>query len=127
MFPFDRDGLKEKLNEINKKTEAEDFWKDQETAQKLLKEKKAIEVKLQEYSRLEEEFSDVETLILMAEEEDDESLLPEIEATYRQLNKDIDDMTVKVLLSGEYDINNAIISIHAGSACARPSFPSSAL
>ena len=79
MFPFDRDGLKEKLNEINKKTEAEDFWKDQETAQKLLKEKKAIEVKLQEYSRLEEEFSDVETLILMAEEEDDESLLPDID------------------------------------------------
>lgn len=115
MFPFDRDGLEEKLKEIAKKTEAEDFWKDQETAQKLLKEKKSIEVKLQEYAHLEEEFSDVETLIQMAEEEEDESLLEEIEATYRQLNKDIDDMTVKVLLSGEYDVNNAIISIHAGS------------
>ncbi len=115
MFPFDQAGLKKRLEEINKQAEAEDFWNDHETAQKLLKEKKSIEVKLQEYSRLEEELSDVETLIQMAEEEEDEGLLPEIEETYKKLNKDIDDMTVKVLLSGEYDQNSAIISIHAGS------------
>ena len=115
VFPFDQAGLTSKLNEINKAIEAEDFWNDHEAAQKLLKEKKAIEVRLQDFARLEEEYSDVETLIQMAEEEEDENLLEEIESTYKQLNKDIDDMTVKVLLSGEYDPNNAIISIHAGS------------
>ena len=115
MFPFDQDGLKKRLNELDSLVEADGFWDDHESAQKVLKEKKSIEVKLKDFSDLETAFSDVETLIEMAEEAQDESMVPEIEELYKQLNKDIDTMTVKVLLSGEYDRSNAIISIHAGS------------
>lgn len=115
MFPFDQDGLKKRLNELDSLVEADGFWDDHESAQKVLKEKKSIEVKLKDFGDLETAFSDVETLIEMAEEAQDESMVPEIEELYKQLNKDIETMTVKVLLSGEYDRNNAIISIHAGS------------
>ena len=115
MFPFDQAGLDKRLKEINRRVEAEGFWEDHENAQKVLKEKKSIEVKLQEFRNLETSFSDVEVLIELAEEAEDESLIPEIEESYRKLSKDIEEMTVKVLLSGEYDRNNAIISIHAGS------------
>lgn len=115
MFPFDQDGLKKRMKELDSLVEADGFWDDHESAQKVLKEKKSIEVKLKDFSDLETAFSDVETLIEMAEEAQDESMVPEIEELYKQLNKDIETMTVKVLLSGEYDRNNAIISIHAGS------------
>ncbi len=115
MFPFDRDGLKKRMKELDSLVEADGFWDDHENAQKVLKEKKSIEVKLRDFGNLEIAFSDIETLIEMAEEAQDESMIPEIEDLYKQLNKDIDTMTVKVLLCGEYDRNNAIISVHAGS------------
>ncbi|MBE6020450.1 MAG: peptide chain release factor 2 [Clostridiales bacterium] len=112
---LDLAGLGKRLEEINRTIEAEGFWADHETAQKVLKEKKSIEVKLEEFKGLETSFSDVEILIELAEEAEDESMVPEIEETYRSLTKEIESMTIKVLLSDEYDKNNAIISIHAGS------------
>jgi len=95
--------------------EAEDFWDDHEAAQVVLREKKSIETKVEEFRSLEEELSDVETLIELAEEENDEEMAAEAEESYNKLLADIDEMTVKILLSDEYDPNNAIISIHAGS------------
>ena len=115
MFPFDRDGLLEKLDEYNAQVEYDGFWDDHEAAQKILKDKKSVEVRLQEYDDLLTAFSDIETLIEMAEEMEDESMIPEIEEAYGQFLKDIDEVTIKVLLAGEYDRNNAIISIHSGS------------
>lgn len=112
---FDLAGLNNKLEEINGQIEAEDFWNDHEAAQAVLKEKKQIETKVSEFKALEEAYSDVETLIELAEEEADEEMAEEAEAAYNALLENIDDMTIKVLLSDEYDPNNAIISIHAGS------------
>lgn len=115
MFPFDLAALTARKEEIEKEIEREGFWDDHEAAQKLLKEKKSLEVKTGEFKALEDSFSDLQVLIELAEEENDESMISEIEEAYKLLNRDIDDMTVKILLSGEYDANNAIISIHAGS------------
>lgn len=115
MFPFDLAGLEKRIEEINRSIEAEGFWDDHESAKKVLKEKKSTEVKLEEFRDLETSFSDVETLIELAEEAEDESMIPEIEEMYQTLVKELEAMTIKVLLSDEYDKNNAIISIHAGS------------
>lgn len=112
---FDLAGLNNKLEEINGRIESEDFWNDHEAAQSVLKEKKSIETKVSEFKALEEAYSDVETLIELAEEEADEEMAQEAESAYNSLLEDIDSMTIKVLLSDEYDPNNAIISIHAGS------------
>ena len=51
----------------------------------------------------------------MAEEADDESLVPEIEDLFKKLKENIEDLRIETLLDGEYDKNNAILSIHAGS------------
>jgi len=115
VFPFDPASISSRLEEYNKKVEEEGFWDDHENAQKLLKEKKSLEIRLQEFNDLNTALSDVETLIEMAEEAGDESMIEEIEEAYKQLLSDMDSMRIKVLLSGEYDRNNAIISIHAGS------------
>ncbi len=115
MSPFDVAGLTDRLNEINKTTEEDGFWNDHENAQKLLKEKKSVESKINEYEELRKEFDDIGVLIELAQEEDDESMVLEIQQAYEDYNKKAEVLRIKTLLNGEYDVNNAIISIHAGS------------
>lgn len=115
MIPFDLSNLKDSLSSLNKKMEAGDFWDDHEEAQKVLKEKKFLETKIQEYESLLSDFEDLSTLILLAEEEEDASLLPEIEEANANYQKKFEDLRIKTLLHGDYDKNNAILSFHAGS------------
>ncbi len=112
---FDVVGLTEKLNEFNKTTEEEGFWDDHEKAQKLLKEKKSFESKIDEYEELKREFEDIGILIDLAQEEEDQSMVAEIQKAFEDYKKKYEDLRIKTLLNGEYDSNNAIISIHAGS------------
>lgn len=115
MSPFDLQGLTETLEEIKTKMEIEGFWDDHEEAQKLLKEKKRLETRVEAFTSIANEFSDVGVLISMAEEEDDSSLIPEIEEAYRSYKQKSEELKIKTLLDGQYDSNNAIVSIHAGS------------
>ena len=115
MSPFDVAGLRGKLNEIEQELQREDLWNHPEEAQKIMKEKKAAEKKLGDFKKLEEELSDIEVLIEMAEEENDESLLDEITQNFSSLKADMESLRLQTLLDGEFDSNNAIISIHAGS------------
>ncbi len=61
------------------------------------------------------EIEDVEVLIDLALEEGDSSVIKEIQSSYDAYKKDLEQITIKTLLDGEYDKNNAILSIHAGS------------
>ena len=60
------------------------------------------------------EWEDLTTLVEMAQEEDDASLLPEIRESYDALEKEVEEANLATLLSGEYDNNNAILNFHAG-------------
>ena len=113
--PFDLAGLDKTIKEIQEKMEAEGFWDDHEAAQKLLKEKKLLEGKAEEYRKLRTALEDIEVLISLAEDENDESLVPEVCEAYEKYKKSFEELRIKTLLDGEYDHNNAIISIHAGS------------
>lgn len=115
MSPFDVAGLTERLNQINKTTEEDGFWDDHENAQKLLKEKKSVEQKIEEYDVLKKEFEDIGILIELAQDEEDQSMVPEIQKAYEDYKKKFEDLRIKTLLNGEYDGSNAIISVHAGS------------
>ena len=115
MTLFDLASLKQKQQELTEKSEQQDFWNDQENAKKVLKEKKSIENKIAEYEDIVTLLEDVETLIQMAEEESDESLVDEIKSSYQEVVDKIEELTTKTLLNGPYDHHNAIISIHAGS------------
>lgn len=115
MSPFDVAGLTKRLDEINKQTEADGFWNDHENAQNLLKEKKSVESKIEEYENLKKEFEDIGILIELAQEEEDQSMVSEIQKAYEDYKNKYEELRIKTLLNGEYDGNNAIISIHAGS------------
>ena len=115
MSPFDVAGLKEKLTEINRTTEEDGFWDDHEKAQKMLKEKKSIESKINAHVSLMKELEDIGVLIDLAQEEEDQSMVAEIQESYEDFKNKAEELRIKTLLNGEYDSNNAIISIHAGS------------
>ncbi len=112
---FDVSGIKAKLEEIEKETSAEGFWEDHEKAQKLLKEKKSLETKLEGFESLVSEFEDIGVLIELTIAEEDESMIPEIKSAYDDFKAKSEELRIKTLLNGEYDNSNAIISIHAGS------------
>ena len=66
------------------------------------------------YARLEELFEEIETLIELGDEENDPSLVPEVQSTMDEFVQKYDAIRLKTLLSGEYDKDNAIVTLHAG-------------
>lgn len=90
------------------------FWDDNDRAQSFMKELKNLKDVIEEYDHLKMRFEDVQTLIQMGYEENDESLIPEIEEAMELFIKDLDELKLRTLLSGEYDRYNAILTLHAG-------------
>ena len=115
MTLFDLAGLEAQLKKMEEESHREDFWNDHEAAQRLLKEKKSLDNKVDEFRGLEQDLEDVEVMIELATEAEDESLVPEIQASYDSFKKNLEALRIKTLLDGEFDGNNAIISVHAGS------------
>ena len=106
--------LSTRLSEIVIESEKQDFWNDHEAASKLLKEKKSLELKVQGFEKLQNEVEDIEVMIELAEEENDESLVSDINDSYETLSSDLNKMKIETLLDGKHDGNNAIVGIHAG-------------
>ena len=94
--------------------EAPDFWDDTEVSQAKMKELKSLKDDIETYHHLEGQYDDIETLLEMGYEENDASLIPEIEEALSEFEQTFDNIRIKTLLSGEYDGENAIISLHAG-------------
>ena len=115
MSPFDPKGLTEEIDRINGLVEQAGFWDDQKKAQEVLRRKKEAETKLGEYEALEEALSDVEVLLEMYEEEPEEALAEELSEAYEAYREAFEAFRIKTLLSGEYDHNNAVLSVHGGS------------
>ncbi len=90
------------------------FWEDPDHSSQVVQELKNLKNSVKGYRELEETHDDIETLIEMADEEDDRSLIPEIEETLSAYQEKLEDMRIQTLLSGEYDRNNAILTIHPG-------------
>lgn len=94
--------------------EQPNFWDDAKSSQEYMRELKNLKGIIDEYDRLVSEYEDVEVLLQMGYEENDESLIPELEETLNGFIKDFETLKLDTLLSGEYDKENAILTIHAG-------------
>lgn len=75
---------------------------------------KGLRDKIARYCELKSLWDDLKTLVELAIEEDDESVLDEVKTNYKKLTSDLENMKLETLLSGKYDKNNAIITLHAG-------------
>lgn len=94
--------------------EEPDFWENPEKSQESMKELKSLQSVVEGYDQLKNRFEDVQTLIEMGYEEEDESLVTEVEEELNTFISEYDSLRLSTLLSGEYDDCNAILTLHAG-------------
>ena len=110
----DVDAINKELDKIDEQIAAPDFWQDTQKSKSVFASQSSLKGKLSRRKRLIDEIDDAETLIAIAEESDDESIFHEIEDALDSLENTVQEVTMALLLSGEYDKNNAILTIHAG-------------
>ena len=94
--------------------EAPDFWNDPERSQQMMKELKSKKDDVEIYNSLVSQMDDIEVMLEMGYEENDPSLIPEIQQMLDEFEQTFEGIRMKTLLSGEYDKNNAIVTLHAG-------------
>ena len=90
------------------------FWDDPEKSQNGMKELKALKAVVENYEALENAYQDILTLLEMGYEEEDASLIPEIEEELKQFVENYEQLRIGTLLSEEYDKDHAILTLHAG-------------
>ena len=102
------------INRLEKECAQDGFWSDIERSQKVLQTIKKLKAKCETYDKLAAKWDDLYTLCTMAIEEEDLSVLPELAEEYEAFQKELETARLSTLLNGEYDGNNAILSLHAG-------------
>lgn len=90
------------------------FWDDPEKAQKTAQDVNSLKEEVDGFHKLSAGVEDLEALQEMAAEENDESLLPEMDELLEKCRSELEHLELGMLLSGEYDANNAILTLHAG-------------
>ena len=90
------------------------FWDDVAKSTSVSRQLKELQDSLEEYQKLEQDFSDIETLIQMAEEEDDSSMIEEIGEMLTAFQKEFENYRISLLLSDEFDGYDAVMTLHAG-------------
>ncbi|MFZ1105510.1 MAG: peptide chain release factor 2 [Hyphomicrobiaceae bacterium] len=111
---LDWDTAEQRLAELNKRAEDPRLWGNQQAAQKVMRERQALERAINAYQKLERDLDDAATLIELGEAETDAATVEEGEATLRQLAADARRQEVEALLSGEADGNDTYVEVHAG-------------
>ena len=111
---LDLDQLNKTLDEYKAEMESPGFWENVAHANKVNQKIKPIEDKIKSVQALSSKADDAAVLIDLAKEENDESLVSEIEAELKALASIAEETKLKALLKGDYDANSAILSLHAG-------------
>ena len=114
MFHFDIAKKEQELSELEMKMQQSNFWDDPQKAQDISMEAKNIKDKIDLVKDLIERADDLEVLCEMSIMEEDESSYDEIKSELKDLNDIVDKMNIEIMLSGEYDGNNAILTLHTG-------------
>ena len=120
---FDISSLEEKLKELESKTTDAKFWEDSENSSAILKQINDIKSKTESYKKIESTLEYIMELNELISEEfkdnEDESSdlndeIKEVISTTNKLEKDVEKLEISTLLSGKYDSNNAILTLHPG-------------
>ena len=108
------DQAKREVEELEIKSSQPGFWDNPEESQKIVSRMGALKGKIEAYNHLNSLCDDLLTICEMAIEENDESMLEELENGYKELEEGVAEQKLSTLLTGEYDHNNALVSFHAG-------------
>nr|CBX27788.1 Peptide chain release factor 2 [uncultured Desulfobacterium sp.] len=111
---FDLDNKEKRLNEIEFLISKDNFWENHDKATPLLKERTFISGKVESFKSLLKDLEECEILYSLAIEESDSKTIEEVSVQIQKLKEKINKLSLLLMLDGEDDINNAIVSINAG-------------
>ena len=114
MIHFDIANLELELKELEQKTNSPDFWQNPEKNTPILTKMKVIQNKLENFNKINSDLSNIENLNDLLILEYDKELADELISSTNFLEKEIDKLEIQTLLSGKYDRNNAILTLHPG-------------
>ena len=104
----------QRIEELEREMEAPGYWDNPEKAQQGMITLKGLKEEVETYESLQTGYEDIETLLEMGYEEEDESLIPEVQAEMDSFVERFENLRIKTLLSGEYDRYHAILKLNAG-------------
>ena len=110
---FDIENSKNKLTELEAETLKQGFWESKNSSS-VLQEIKLLKNKITKYNKIENSLNNLIDMNNLLEAEPDDELIKELLKDTKILEQNIKDLEIKTLLSGKYDANNAIISMHPG-------------
>lgn len=111
---LDLENKEKRVEELEREMEAPGFWDNAERSQKMMKELSALKGDMEIYHKLQNQKEEIELMIEMGYEENDPSIVPDIQEMLDEFIQDFEHIRIKTLLSGEYDKDNAIVTLHAG-------------
>lgn len=114
MIHFDISNLELELVKLESKTNSPEFWQNPEKSTPILTKIKSIKCKLDKYKRIDDEILNLENLNDLLILEYDKDLAEELITNTNSLEEEINKLEIQTLLSGKYDKNNAILTLHPG-------------
>ncbi|MCW2782980.1 MAG: prfB [Marmoricola sp.] len=106
--------MRDEIADLGEQVAAPDLWDDQVNAQRVTGQLSTLQGEIERFTSLQDRLDDLAVLVELAREEEDEETLNEADADLNRIKKAVDLLEVRTLLSGEYDIREAIISLRSG-------------
>lgn len=114
MVHFDIVKLKETLSELESQTTTQEFWEDSKNSSTILKQINSLKSKIESYAKVESQINSVIEMSELLKVEPDEEMAKEVLKATFPIEKELEKLEITTLLSGKYDSNNAILTIHPG-------------
>lgn len=114
MIHFDLLKIKSRINELEIQMQDSNFWNDAKNSSVVLTESKRLKNKLEQYNKLKENLENIQDLNELLLAEADAEMAIEVLKDTSKLEKQVETLEIDTLLSGKYDKNNAIFTLHPG-------------
>lgn len=114
MIHFDLPKIKNRINELELQMQDNEFWNEPKKSSEILTESKRLKNKLDKYNKLLQDIENIQDLNELLLVEEDSNLAEEILKDTNRLEREIENLEIDTLLSGKFDRNNAIFTLHPG-------------
>src|SRR2546429_2824568 len=112
---FDLEPKKTEIRELEAESMAEDFWADNRKAQAQMQQLNALREEVTTWESIAEKLNDLHGLTGLLEEEPDEGMQEEVAQDLAAIEQEVERLQFALMLNGEHDLRDAIVSVHAGS------------
>lgn len=111
---FDIANSEIELKKLEEKTMDSGFWSDSDSSKVVLEKIKKLKSKVIDFNNVKSQLNNILEMIELLLVENDESLASELILEYKKIEKEVENLELKTYLSGKYDSNNAILTLHPG-------------